>query len=171
MNFLRTNLVMMISIFLDFVAIVNDEHVLVDNIATNEHVLNNDFAFRNEYDLGRNINSDDEHTLEGIDIEDKHDTNINVEICEKEHVLEVVDDSYDISLHKECENFNINEPTSPLHESVIELKDFPSHLKNVFLTDKHTLSVTISMELTEEQEELLLEILKKKQASRRMDFG
>ena len=65
-----------LSIFLDFVASVNDEHVLVDNIATNEHVLDNDFASSNEHDLGRNINNDDEHTLKGIDIE--NDLGINL---------------------------------------------------------------------------------------------
>ncbi|KAA0050551.1 uncharacterized protein E5676_scaffold945G00040 [Cucumis melo var. makuwa] len=70
-----------LSIFLDFVASVNDEHVLVDNLATNgHHVLDNDFASSNEHDLGRNINNDDEHTLKGIDNENDLGTNV-VEIA------------------------------------------------------------------------------------------
>ena len=78
-----------LSIFLDFVASLNDAHVLVDNLATNgKHVLGNDFASSNEHDLGRNLDSDDEHILKSIDIEDDHDTNTHIEICEKDHVLE-----------------------------------------------------------------------------------
>ncbi|KAA0063162.1 hypothetical protein E6C27_scaffold381G00430 [Cucumis melo var. makuwa] len=68
-----------ISIFLDFFASVNDEHVLVDNIATNEqHVLDNDFAYSNEHDLGRNIKDDDEHILKSIGIENDHDASIHI---------------------------------------------------------------------------------------------
>ena len=65
------------SIFFDFVASVNDEHILVDNLTTNEHhALDNNFESSNEHDLGRNINNDDAHTLKGIDIENDPGTNL-----------------------------------------------------------------------------------------------
>ncbi|KAA0041704.1 uncharacterized protein E5676_scaffold594G00410 [Cucumis melo var. makuwa] len=71
------------SIFLDFFASVNDEHALVDNLATNgHHALDNDFASSNEHHLGRNINNDNEHTLKVIDIENDLGTNL-IEIAPK----------------------------------------------------------------------------------------
>ncbi|KAA0037874.1 hypothetical protein E5676_scaffold487G00360 [Cucumis melo var. makuwa] len=45
-------------------------------------------------------------------------------------------------------------------ENGIELKVLPSHLKYMFLGEKNTYPVIISMELTEEQEARLLETLK-----------
>uniref|UniRef100_A0A0A0KY93 Uncharacterized protein n=1 Tax=Cucumis sativus TaxID=3659 RepID=A0A0A0KY93_CUCSA len=64
-----------LSIFLDFVTSINDEHVLVDNVATHEqHALGNYLASGKEYDLGRDIKDDDEHILKTIGIDNEPDT-------------------------------------------------------------------------------------------------
>ncbi|KAA0042324.1 Retrovirus-related Pol polyprotein from transposon 297 family [Cucumis melo var. makuwa] len=147
-----------LSIFLDFVTSVNDEYVLVDNIATNEHVPENDFVSSNEHDQGRNIKDDSEHILKSIVIENDHDTSIHIKNFEKENDLEK--DYCEVSLHKECESSNTNELTRPLQENGIKLKVLPSHLKYVFLGEKNTYHVIISKELTKEQEARLLETLK-----------
>ena len=47
-----------LSIFLDFVTIINDEDALVDSVTTHEqHTLGNNLS-SNEHDLGRNLNND-----------------------------------------------------------------------------------------------------------------
>ncbi|KAA0066992.1 Transposon Ty3-I Gag-Pol polyprotein [Cucumis melo var. makuwa] len=62
-----------LSIFLIFVASVNDEHVFVDNIATNEqHALDNDFTSSNEHDLGRNIKDDNGHIVKKLKVLPSH---------------------------------------------------------------------------------------------------
>ena len=113
---------------------------------------------RNEHDLKRNINDGDEHIFKSIGVENDHDT-IHIKFFEKENDLE--NDSWEVSLHKECENSDTSELTFPLQENGIELNVLPSHLKYVFLGKKNIYPVIISKELTKEQEARLLETLKR----------
>ena len=72
-----------LSIFLDFITSINEEHALVGNVGIHEqHALDNDFASSIEHDLGRNININDEHFFIGIDIENNLHTNL-IEIVSK----------------------------------------------------------------------------------------
>ncbi|KAL4030354.1 hypothetical protein IC575_008590 [Cucumis melo] len=79
-----------LSIFLNFVGCVNEDHALVNEFASNgQHLSNNDFAYTNELDLGKNLDKDDEYILEFNDIDDRQDIDIHIKVCEKEHDLNI----------------------------------------------------------------------------------
>ncbi|KAA0037927.1 uncharacterized protein E5676_scaffold154G00300 [Cucumis melo var. makuwa] len=118
-----------LSIFLDFVATLNNDENLNDS----------------------NLGTHDKHVLDS-----------NIEICDEDVIEDSDINDYDeFILGKECEKAFSNEFNLPPQDKGMEVKVLPSHLKYVFLGDKNTLSVITSRKLTEEQEEKLLETLKK----------
>ncbi|KAA0065429.1 Retrovirus-related Pol polyprotein from transposon 17.6 [Cucumis melo var. makuwa] len=134
-----------LSIFLNFVTSINDEHALVDNVTTHEqHALGNNFTSSNEHDLGRDIKDDDEQILKSIDIDNDHDINTHIKNFEKENDLK----------NDSCE------------ENEIELKVLPFHLKYVFLGEKNTY-VVVSIHPFEHT----ISILRKGQNTRFNDKG
>ncbi|KAA0038324.1 uncharacterized protein E6C27_scaffold270G001970 [Cucumis melo var. makuwa] len=72
-----------------------------------------------------------------------------------------MNDSDEFILDKECEKTLSNEFTLPPQDNEIKLKVLLSHLKYVFLEDKNIVPILILRELSKEQEERLLETLKK----------